>query len=143
MRASPVRSDTGSVQAPLILVVDDDADIRELVALRLSRSSYRVETAASGAEAFDRAVELRPDLIVLDVNMPGQDGFETSSRLRQHPATSHIPVVFLTARAQEADVVTGYAHGGDGYIRKPFDPGELVARVASLVGVGAMRALAG
>jgi DNA-binding response OmpR family regulator len=129
--------------SPTILVVDDDADIRELVALRLARASYRVETAANGLEAFDRAVELRPDLIVLDVNMPGQDGFETSLRLREHPSTRHIPVVFLTARAQESDVVLGYAHGGDGYVRKPFEPGELVARVESLVGVGRMRELAG
>lgn len=128
--------------APLILVVDDDPDIRLLVALRLERAAYRVVTAENGFDAFDRAVELRPDLIVLDVNMPGQDGFETSRRLRGHPTTAHVPVVFLTARAQEADVVMGYEHGGDGYVRKPFEPGELVARVESLIGVGRMRELA-
>jgi DNA-binding response OmpR family regulator len=128
--------------APLILVVDDDADIRALVAKRLELASYSVVTAADGLEAFDRAVEVRPDLILLDVNMPGQDGFETSRRLRAHPTTTHVPVVFLTARTQEADVVMGYEHGGDGYVRKPFKPGELVARVESLIGVGPMRELA-
>lgn len=128
---------------PLILVVDDDPDIRELVALRLNRASYRVETAGDGLEAFDRAVELRPDLIVLDVSMPRQDGLETSRRLREHPHTSHVPVIFLTARAQEADVLQGYEHGGDGYVTKPFDPAQLLARVEALVGVGRMRELSG
>lgn len=126
---------------PVILVVDDDADIRALVALRLEHALYRVVTAHDGLEALERAVELRPDLIVLDVGMPGLDGFETSKRLREHPLTSHVPVVFLTARAQEADVARGYEHGGDGYVTKPFQPGELLARVESLVGVGRMREL--
>ena len=124
---------------PLVLVVDDDRDIRDLVALRLERASYRVATAADGLEAFARAVELRPDLLVLDVSMPGQDGFETSRRLRADPRTSHIPVVFLTARTREEDVATGYERGGDGYVTKPFEPDELLARVNALVGVGRMR----
>jgi DNA-binding response OmpR family regulator len=126
---------------PLILVVDDDPDIRELVSLRLQRASYRVVTANDGLPAFDRAVELRPDLIVLDVSMPGQDGLETSRRLREHPHTAHVPVIFLTARVQESDVIQGYEHGGDGYVTKPFEPGELLARVDALVGVGRMREL--
>lgn len=127
--------------APLVLVADDDPDIRELVALRLARAGYRVETARDGLEAFDRGVELVPDLVVLDVSMPGQDGFETSRRLREDPRTSHVPVVFLTARTRDEDVLTGYARGGDGYVTKPFEPEELVARVAALVGVGRMRSL--
>ena len=127
---------------PLVLVADDEPDIRDLVAIRLARASYRVATARDGTEAVERAVELRPDLIVLDVNMPGQDGFETSRRLREDPRTSHVPVVFLTARTREQDVVTGYARGGDGYVTKPFEPHELLARVDALVGVGRMRALA-
>jgi DNA-binding response OmpR family regulator len=127
---------------PLILVADDDADIRELVALRLERASYRVETAKDGLEALERAVELVPDLVVLDVGMPGQDGFETSRRLRADPRTAHIPIVFLTARTRESDIVTGYARGGDGYVTKPFAPHELLARVDALIGVGPMRTLA-
>ena len=126
----------------LVLVADDDADIRELVALRLARAGYLVETARDGVEAFSRAVELRPDLVVLDVSMPGQDGFETSRRLRADPRTSYLPVVFLTARTRETDVATGYERGGDGYVTKPFEPRELLARVDALVGVGRMRALA-
>ena len=128
--------------SPLVLVVDDEPDIRELVALRLTRASYRVATARDGVEAFESAIELRPDLVVLDVTMPGQDGFETSRRLRADPRTSHVPVVFLTARTREDDVTTGYARGGDGYVTKPFDPGELLARVDALIGVGRMRELA-
>jgi DNA-binding response OmpR family regulator len=131
-----------SAGRPLVLVADDESDIRELVALRLARASYRVVTARDGAEAIERAVELRPDLIVLDVNMPGEDGFETSRRLRADPRTSHVPVVFLTARTREQDVLTGYARGGDGYVTKPFEPHELLDRVDALVGVGRMRALA-
>ena len=127
---------------PLVLVADDDADIRDLVAMRLVRASYRVATAKDGLEAFERAVELRPDLVVLDVGMPGQDGFETSRRLRADPRTTHIPIVFLTARTREVDVMAGYARGGDGYVTKPFAPQELLARVDALVGVGRLRALA-
>jgi len=129
-------------EAPLVLVADDEPDIRELVALRLERARYRVATARDGLEAFSQAVALRPDLIVLDVNMPGQDGFETSRRLREDPRTSHVPVVFLTARTREQDVLAGYAKGGDGYVTKPFEPHELLDRVDALVGVGRMRALA-
>jgi DNA-binding response OmpR family regulator len=129
-------------QGPLVLVADDEPDIRSLVELRLQRAGYRVVTAAHGAEAFERAVEHPPDLIVLDVSMPVQDGFETSRQLREHPGTSHIPIVFLTARTQEADVLRGYSQGGDGYVTKPFDPGELLARIESLIGVGPMRELA-
>jgi DNA-binding response OmpR family regulator len=130
-----------STDPRLVLVADDDADIRELVALRLLRAGYRVETAADGLEAFARAVELRPDLILLDVSMPGQDGFETSRKLRDDPRTAHVPVVFLTARTREVDVETGYARGGDSYVTKPFDPNELLARVDALIGVGRMRSL--
>lgn len=126
----------------LILVADDDPDIRELVALRLTRAGYRVETAADGLEAFDRAVELRPDLVVLDVSMPGADGFETSRRLRGDPRTAHVPVIFLTARTRDEDVLTGYARGGDGYVTKPFEPQELLDRVDALIGVGRMRSMA-
>ena len=127
--------------APLVLVADDDADIRELVALRLERAGYRVEKASDGLEAFDRAVELVPDLIVLDVSMPGVDGFETSRRVRGDPRTAHVPVVFLTARTRDEDVLTGYARGGDGYVTKPFEPQELLDRVDALIGVGRMRSL--
>lgn len=125
----------------LVLVADDDADIRELVALLLARAGYRVETASDGLEAFARAVELGPDLVVIDVSMPGADGFETSRRLRADPRTAHVPVVFLTARTRDEDVLTGYARGGDGYVTKPFEPQELLARVDALVGVGRMREL--
>ena len=119
---------------PLVLVVDDDPDILDLVRYRLERSGYAVATASDGLEAVRLAGELRPALAVLDVMMPSLNGFEVTRRLRAEPETSHIPVILLTAKAQEEDVQEGFASGADDYLRKPFSPRELSARVQAILG---------
>jgi len=125
-----VPSDT----TPLVLVADDDPDILVLVRYRLERSGYKVATAETGTEAVRLAGELSPALAVLDVMMPGLTGFDVTRRLREDPRTSGIPVILLTARAQEADVQEGFAAGADDYLRKPFSPRELSARVQAVLG---------
>jgi DNA-binding response OmpR family regulator len=119
---------------PLVLVADDDEDIRSLVTFRLERAGYRVVTASDGEHALSLALEHTPDLAVLDVMMPRLDGYELTRRLRQHEATKSMPVILLTARAQEADVERGFEVGADDYIRKPFSPQELRARVQAILG---------
>ena len=123
-----------SEHEPLVLVADDDEDIQSLVAFRLERAGYRVVTASDGELALSLALEQSPDLAVLDVMMPRLDGYEVTRRLRQHEATKSMPVILLTARAQEADVERGFEAGADDYIRKPFSPQELRARVQAILG---------
>ena len=123
-----------TLPAPLVLVADDDPDILDLVRYRLERSGYAVATAADGSEAVRLAGELAPALAVLDVMMPGLTGFEVTRKLREDPRTARIPVILLTARAQEADVQEGFAAGADDYLRKPFSPRELSARVQAVLG---------
>ena len=123
-----------SVPAPLVLVADDDPDILDLVRYRLERSGYAVATATDGAEAVRLAGELSPALAVHDVMMPSLDGLEATRRLRGDPATAGIPVILLTAKAQDADVQEGFLAGADDYIRKPFSPRELSARVQAVLG---------
>ena len=121
-------------EAPLVLVADDDADMRELIRYRLERSGYTVVTAVDGQEAVTLAAEHVPALAVVDVMMPRLDGYEVTRRLRAAPETARMPVILLTARAQEADVAQGFAAGADDYIRKPFSPQELSARVQAILG---------
>lgn len=123
-----------NTDSPLVLVADDDPDILDLVRYRLERSGYAVATANDGTEAVKLATELSPALAVLDVMMPGLTGFEVTRRLRETTETSRIPVILLTARAQEADVQEGFAAGADDYLRKPFSPRELSARVQAVLG---------
>ena len=119
---------------PVILAADDDEDILELVAFRLERSGYTVLRARDGEEALRIAQEAKPDLAVLDVMMPKLDGFAVTRRLRAEGATSRMPIILLTARAQDADVQAGFDAGADDYIRKPFSPQELRARVQAILG---------
>jgi DNA-binding response OmpR family regulator len=119
---------------PVILAADDDPDIRELVAFRLERSGYTVLQAADGEEALALALEHTPDLAVLDVMMPKMDGFEVVRRLRAEEATKRMPIIMLTARAQDSDVEEGFDAGADDYLRKPFSPQELRARVQAILG---------
>src|SRR3954451_18219576 len=100
---------------PLVLVADDDDDIRSLVSFRLQRSGYRVLVASDGEEALALALEHTPDVAVLDVMIPKLDGDEVTTRLREQEATRSIPVILLTARAQEADVTRGFESGADDY----------------------------
>ena len=119
---------------PTILVADDEEDLRELVSYRLSRSGYEVVEAVDGQEALELATERTPDLMVLDVMMPRLDGYELTRRVREQDSLRSVPVILLTARSQETDVSRGFDVGADDYLRKPFNPDELVARVRAVLG---------
>ncbi len=119
---------------PLVLVADDDADIRALVTFRLERAGYDVVEASDGEEALRLAREQTPDLAVLDVMMPKLAGDEVTRRIRGDEATQQMPVILLTARVQEDDVARGFEAGADDYIKKPFSPQELRARVQAVLG---------
>jgi len=113
-----------------ILVVDDDATVSEVVARYLERDGFVVETVADGRVALDRALAEPPDLIVLDLMLPGMDGLEVTRRLR---ALAPVPIVILTARGQESDRIVGLELGADDYVAKPFSTKELVARVKAVL----------
>ena len=117
-----------------VLVADDDPDILALITYRLSRSGYEVITASDGAEALQLAVEHKPDLAVLDVMMPRLDGYGVTRAIRANAETERTPVLLLTARVQEADVAQGFDAGADDYLKKPFSPQELRARVQAILG---------
>lgn len=121
-------------EQPVVLCADDDEDILALVAFRLERSGYTVLQARDGQEALELALRELPDLAVLDVMMPKLDGFELTKRLRAAESTSRMPIILLTARAQDADVSQGFEAGADDYIRKPFSPQELRTRVQAILG---------
>lgn len=116
-----------------VLVVDDDAVIRDLLRVNLELEGYDVVAAADGATALEQIAAAHPDLVLLDVMMPGVDGWEVASRLKADEATAPIPIVFLTARAMRADVKRGTDLGVEAYITKPFDPEELIALVDRLI----------
>jgi len=125
---------TDADSTPTILVADDEEDLRELVTYRLTRSGYRVIGAGDGQEALELAAERTPDLMVLDVMMPKLDGYELTRRVRAEAALRSIPVILLTARSQESDIDRGFEVGADDYLKKPFNPDELVARVRAVLG---------
>jgi two-component system alkaline phosphatase synthesis response regulator PhoP/two-component system response regulator ResD len=114
----------------LVLVADDDAHIVELVAMYLQRSGYRVEPAYDGSEALRKARELKPDLLVLDIMMPGEDGLQVCRALSR---PGGVPIIFLTARTSDVDKIAGLRLGADDYVTKPFNPHELVARVDAVI----------
>ena len=118
---------------PTVLVADDDPDIRELVSFKLEQAGYRVHAVGDGEAALAAATALAPNLLLLDVMMPGMNGFEVCRRLRNQADTAGIPVIMLTARAQEGDVETGFAVGVVDYIAKPFSPRELLTRVNNVL----------
>src|ERR687892_188396 len=112
-----------------VLVVEDEPDIRALVVHHLTREGFRCRIAGSGADALSRVKATPPDLVVLDLMLPGMDGLEVCRRLRADPATAGVPIIMLTAKADEVDRVVGLEMGADDYVAKPFSPKELVARV--------------
>ena len=115
-----------------VLVVDDDAVIRQLICVNLELEGYDVHTAEDGQDALDKVRDVDPAVITLDIMMPRLDGWETAERLRNDPETAHIKVILLSARAQEADLRRGKGIGVDMYLTKPFDPDELVEAVRAL-----------
>ncbi len=116
-----------------ILVVDDDRDVAQTIRLALKRRNFRVQLAYSGIEALRMLTHYHPDLIVLDINMPGLDGFEVCRRLRKKPETMALPIIFLTARSQERDRVEGLRAGADDYLSKPFNLEELALRINAVL----------
>jgi len=116
-----------------VLVVEDDKDIAELIAHYLQRAGHSVETAASGTAGLTRAKEAAPDLIVLDLMLPGMDGLLVCQALRGDPATASIPIILLSAKAQTGDLKSGMDAGADDYVTKPFEPLELIDRVNALL----------
>ncbi|HET6818829.1 MAG TPA: response regulator [Mycobacteriales bacterium] len=116
-----------------VLVVDDDDVIRQLITVNLELEGFDVVTAVDGQDALDKVKDARVQVITLDVMMPRLDGWETAARLRDDPDTSHIKVVLLSARAQEADLQRGEKIGVDAYLTKPFDPDELIDTVRRLM----------
>lgn len=121
---------------PTILVVDDEEDIRELVELNLRREGYGVVMCETGEQALDQVSAKAPDAIILDLMLPGIDGLEVCKRLKGDPKTRKIAVVMLTAKGEEADIVTGLELGADDYVTKPFSGKVLVARVRRLLRKG-------
>jgi DNA-binding response OmpR family regulator len=115
-----------------VLVADDDPDILKVVAANLEAEGIEVETVANGWEAQARALRTLPDLIILDIGMPGRDGLEVIQALRAQPQTKDIPVVFLTARSSDADIWEGWKAGAAYYLTKPFDTAQLMHFVNSM-----------
>lgn len=122
-----------AVKSKVVLVVDDEADVLELVRYNLEKNGYRVITAVTGEEAVKKAMSALPNLVVLDLMLPGIDGLEVCKQLKSNPKTENIPVVMLTAKGEESDVVVGLEVGADDYITKPFSPKVLIARVRRIL----------
>jgi DNA-binding response OmpR family regulator len=116
-----------------ILVADDDMDIRDLVAFKLEQAGFDVTAVDNGLAALTAARLEPPDLVVLDVMMPGMSGIDVCRELRNDRGTAGLPIILLTARAQEGDVEVGFGAGADDYIVKPFSPRELVTRVEAVL----------
>jgi two-component system phosphate regulon response regulator PhoB len=112
-----------------ILIVDDEEDILELIGYNLARDGYRIETAKTGEMALEKARREKPDLIILDLMLPGIDGLEVCRRLKSDAVTATIALLMLTAKGEDADIVTGLELGADDYITKPFSPRVLLARI--------------
>jgi two-component system alkaline phosphatase synthesis response regulator PhoP len=118
---------------PGILIVEDDADIAALIAHYLQKSGYSAEIVPDGGRALTHARETRPDLIILDVMLPGLNGLEVCRALRDDTSTAALPIIMLTARGEESERILGLDVGADDYVVKPFSPNELMARVRALL----------
>ena len=119
--------------AEKILIVDDDVDTLRLVGLMLHKQGYQIIAASNGTQGLKKALDERPDLILLDVMMPDMDGYEVTRRLRKNPATASLPILMFTAKTQLDDKVTGFEMGADDYLTKPTHPTELQAHVKALL----------
>ena len=122
-----------------IVVIEDEADILEVLQYNLTREGYRVATSRDGEEGLAAVRRENPDLVLLDLMLPGLDGVEICRRLKADPTTASIPVVMVTAKGEETDVVLGLELGADDYVAKPFSPRELMARVRAVLRRGPLR----
>jgi DNA-binding response OmpR family regulator len=116
-----------------ILIAEDEHDIRDLITFTLQYAGHQVTTTTNGEEAYESALKLLPDLILLDVRMPRMTGYEVCEKIKSNAQTQLIPVVFLSAKGQEAEVKTGLMAGAEEYIVKPFAPDQLVERVRAIL----------
>lgn len=118
---------------PRVVIADDDPDIRRLVEMTVTNAGCDVTVAADGEEALERVREAMPDLVILDVLMPRMDGWEVARALKSDPQTRSVPLMFLTSRGQEHDVLEGFDSGAIDYMVKPFSPRELQVRVRAVL----------
>ncbi len=125
--------ETSTHERQNILVVEDDPDISELVQYNLEKDGYCVHTASNGEDGLVLAQQFHPSLVILDIMLPGMSGLKICSKLRENPATRSLPIIFLTAKGEESDLIIGFEMGADDYISKPFSPKELVARVKAVL----------
>src|SRR5881275_838012 len=116
-----------------LLIVEDESDVADLLALNLRKAGFRVSTAADGASGLQKAREDRPDFIVLDLMLPKMSGLEVCKILKNDTATSHIPILMLTAKAEEIDRIVGLEFGADDYVTKPFSPREILLRIRAIL----------
>ncbi|MCD4830207.1 MAG: response regulator [Anaerohalosphaeraceae bacterium] len=116
-----------------ILIVEDEEDVMELIRYNLAKEGLHCDAVYNGQDALKKAQVMLPDLVLLDLMLPGVDGLEVCKRLKSSPQTEHIPIVMVTAKSDESDIVTGLELGADDYITKPFSPKVLVARVRAVL----------
>ncbi len=132
LNADSIASKTGSTDMPLVLIIEDNPDVVYYLNSCL-KDQYRLEAAKDGSEGIEMAIELVPDLIISDVMMPEKNGFEVCETIKQHEITSHIPIVLLTAKADETSRIAGLRRGADAYLSKPFSKDELIIRLEKLI----------
>ncbi len=116
-----------------ILIIDDDVDALKLIGLMLEKKGYDIDAATTGTQGLEKALEQKPDLIILDVMMPDMDGYRVAQQLRKSPETEKIPILFFTAKTSINDKISGFQAGGDDYLTKPIHPAELISRVEALL----------
>jgi CheY-like chemotaxis protein len=116
-----------------VLVVDDDPHVLQLLRVNFELEGYEVVSASNGEEALQRIDERPPDILVCDVMMPGMDGLEVVERVRNNPATAKLPIVMVSAKAQQSDLLAGGDAGADAYVTKPFDPQDLIDAVTNVL----------
>jgi DNA-binding response OmpR family regulator len=131
------------VQREKIVVIEDEADILEVLQYNLRREGYLVVSSRDGEEGLEQARRENPDLVLLDLMLPGLDGLEVCRRLQSDPVTSNVPIVMVTAKGEESDIVLGLQLGADDYVTKPFSPKELLARVKAVLRRGPLREVRG
>ncbi|GAB2600044.1 hypothetical protein Aab01nite_65690 [Paractinoplanes abujensis] len=126
-----------TANAPVVLIAEDDEDIRDLIAWKLEVAGFRTLHAGNGRTAVELAAEHQPDAAVLDITMPVMDGLEVCQNLRSERGTATIPVLMLSARVNESDIESGFGAGADDYLTKPFHPQELLRRLEGLLSASA------
>src|SRR5512144_1760586 len=123
--------DTGSARK--ILIIEDERDVADLIAINLRKAGFNVSAAADGADGLQKARDNRPDFIILDLMLPKMSGLEVCRILKGDAATSHIPILMLTAKAEEVDRIVGLEFGADDYVTKPFSPREVMLRIRAIL----------